>query len=84
MTNDFRPPDPLDELDTTVAAERLCMALLKLEQDTPGGLEALRGAMDLPIRLTEAQAPNLASVWRRFADLAESIQRDLEWVIANG
>lgn len=80
MTTEIQPPGDPDQLDTTLAAERLCMALLKLEADVPGGLEALRGALTLPIELADVQAPKVASVWRRFADLAESVRRDLEWV----
>lgn len=72
--------DPLGELDTTLAAERLCMALLKLEKDTPGGLAALQSGLQLPVLLADAQTPDLGSVWRRLADLAESVRRDLEWV----
>lgn len=78
-----------EHLDTELAAERLCLALLKLETPTQRtrapGLNPLREGLKIAAVIAEqGREPDVASVWRRFDDLIVAIQKDLRGAVDNG
>ena len=60
-----------------IAAERLCMALLKAETEAPGSLAVLRLALDVAVNVSPESTGTVASVWHRMRDLTEAVENDL-------